>query len=292
MAQNFNDLLLEIRRQFREAGIASADLDAREILCAATGKTRAELVRDYGIYAAEETLESVRRLARRRLKGEPLAYLTGSWEFCGMELLITPDVLIPRDDTMVLAQAAIDAAKNAGPGARVLDLCTGSGCVGLAVARQAPECRSVLLADVSDPGLTVPRSNIRRVQPACSVSCSRVDVLKPPAGALGTFNVIACNPPYIPTGDLAGLDVSVRDYEPWLALDGGEDGLDFYRALSQLWKKALKPGGWLLTECGWDQARAVSALLEENGFEQIQVLKDTGGNDRVVAGTWSNIARR
>ena len=292
MAQNFSELFLSLRRELRDAGVESADLDAREILCAVTGKSREKLIQDYGFYAAEETIESAYSLVQRRLQGEPLAYLIGKWDFFGMELEITPDVLVPREDTAVLAQAAIDAVREWGPGARVMDLCTGSGCVGLAVAKNVPECRCVVLADISNRALAVARSNLRGVHPSCSVSCVCADVKRPPAASLGTFHVITCNPPYIPSGEIDSLDASVCQYEPRIALDGGADGLEFYRLIPAMWKKALKPGGWLLMECGWNQADEVAELMRKNGYEMIQYYKDTLGHNRGVAGTWSNIAHQ
>ena len=219
----------------------------------------------------------------RRLAGEPVAYLIGEWEFYGLTLDVTPDVLIPRMDTEVLAERAILLARAAGEGARVLDLCAGSGCVGLAVAANVPTCR-VVLADVSEAALKICKGNVRRNELNARVTCVQADALQKPDAALWDFDVIACNPPYIPTGDLAGLDVSVRDYEPRSALDGGADGLDFYRAIAAQWGSALRLGGSLLFEVGINQAMDVAALLERSGFEDIQSTQDTQGIPRVVEG--------
>ena len=150
----------------------------------------------------------------------------GEWEFYGLPLDISSDVLIPRSDTEVLAERAILRARAAGEGGRVLDLCAGSGCVGLAVAANVPACR-VVLGELSEGALRVCKQNVRRNSLNARVTCVSVNALEPPASALWDFDIIACNPPYIPTGDIPGLDVSVRDYEPHMALDGGADGLDF-----------------------------------------------------------------
>lgn len=283
MATTYNNLYLDIRQQLRRAGIEEATLEARELVCFGTNKSREELARDGGLYASPELEHRVRDLVDRHLAGEPVAYLIGEWEFYGLGLDITPDVLIPRMDTEVLAERAILLARAAGEGARVLDLCAGSGCVGLAVAANVPGCR-VVLADVSEAALRLCKQNVRRNELNARVTCVQADALEPPDAALWDFDVIACNPPYIPTGDIAGLDVSVRDYEPRSTLDGGADGLDFYRAIAARWGAALRLGGALLFEVGIGQAGDVGAILAQNQFEQIQTFQDTQGIGRVVEG--------
>ena len=194
------------------------------------------------------------------------------------------DVLIPRDDTQGLAEQAIAWPKPCDGAVRVLDLCTGSGCVGLAVAANAPNCR-VVLAELSEGALRLCKQNVRRNELNARVTCVQADALEPPDAALWDFDVIACNPPYIPSGDIAGLDASVRDYEPRMALDGGEDGLDYYRAIAPKWKAALRLGGALLFEVGIGQAPAVEEILAQNGYQDIQSAQDTQGIWRVVEGT-------
>ena len=283
MATTYNNLYLDTRQRLREAGVEGAQLEARELLCHAAGKSREQFYRDMALYAPDPVEEKLAALVERRLAGEPVAYLIGEWEFYGLTLDVTPDVLIPRMDTEVLAERAILQARAAGEGARVLDLCAGSGCVGLAVAANVPTCR-VVLADVSEAALKICKGNVRRNELNARVTCVQADALQKPDAALWDFDVIACNPPYIPTGDLAGLDVSVRDYEPRSALDGGADGLDFYRAIAARWGSALRLGGSLLFEVGINQAMDVAALLEGSGFEDIQSTQDTQGIPRVVEG--------
>lgn len=283
MATTYNNLYLDTRQRLREAGVEGAQLEARELLCHAAGKSREQFYRDMALYAPDPVEEKLAALVERRLSGEPVAYLIGEWEFYGLTLDVTPDVLIPRMDTEVLAERAILLARAAGEGARVLDLCAGSGCVGLAVAANVPTCR-VVLADVSEAALKICKGNVRRNELNARVTCVQADALQKPDAALWDFDVIACNPPYIPTGDLAGLDVSVRDYEPRSALDGGADGLDFYRAIAARWGSALRLGGSLLFEVGINQAMDVAALLEGSGFEDIQSTQDTQGIPRVVEG--------
>lgn len=284
MATVYNNLYLDARKQLKHAGIEAAQLEAREIVCAAAEKTREQFYRDLMLYASDPVEAKVKELVERRLRGEPVAYLVGEWEFYGLPLEVSPAVLIPRMDTEVLAEQAILLARAAGEGARVLDLCTGSGCVGLAVAANVPGCR-VVLADMSEEAIRLCKRNIRRNDLSARVTCIHADAMQKPTAELWDFDVIACNPPYIPSGDIEGLDPSVRDYEPRMALDGGADGLDFYRAIAQNWKSALCLGGSLLFEVGMGQDRDVAALLRRNGYQDVRNFPDTQGIQRVVCGT-------
>ncbi|MCF0121165.1 MAG: peptide chain release factor N(5)-glutamine methyltransferase, partial [Oscillospiraceae bacterium] len=166
---------------------------------------------------------------------------------------------------------------------RCLDLCTGSGCIGLAIAANTENIR-VVLADKSPKALAVARQNTLRNNLSRRMTCVEADVELAPPAILGTFDMIVCNPPYIPTADIAQLDRSVRAYEPMMALDGGDDGLRFYRAVTEKWSALLKPGGHLLFEVGIGQAGDVSALMAQAGFEDINIIADTAGIDRVVYG--------
>ena len=284
VATTYNNLYLDARQKLKAAGVEAAQLEARELVCFAAGKNREQFFRDMSLYASDEVEAKVEDLMNRRLAGEPVAYLIGEWEFYGLPLDISREVLIPRADTEVLAEQAILAARAAGEGARVLDLCAGSGCVGLAVAANTPNCRAVL-ADVSEEALKICRQNIRRNDLNARVTCVQADARQAPPAMLWDFDVIACNPPYIPTGDIDGLDPSVRDYEPRLALDGGDDGLDFYRDIAEKWRTALRLGGVLLFEVGIGQASGVEQILSRCGYEDIETFQDTGGIWRVVKGT-------
>ena len=237
MAITYNDLYLDVRRQLRESGVEASTLEARELVCFGTGKSREELQRDSRLYASPEREAQVRRLVERRMAGEPVAYLIGEWEFYGLPLDISQDVLIPRADTEVLAEQAIAYIQTLGE-CRVLDLCAGSGCVGLAIASQISQAR-VILGEFDDCALKICRQNIRRNGLSGRAVPVWMDALGIPDPDLGDFQCILCNPPYIPTRDIQKLDPSVRDYEPHLALDGGPDGLDFYRAITANWKQVL-----------------------------------------------------
>ena len=282
MAITYNDLYLEVRRQLRESGVEASTLEARELVCFGTGKSREELQRDSRLYASPEREAQVRRLVERRMAGEPVAYLIGEWEFYGLPLDISQDVLIPRADTEVLAEQAIAYIQQLGE-CRVLDLCAGSGCVGLAIAAQAPQAR-VVLGEIDDSALKICRQNIRRNSLSARVTPIQMDAREKPARSLGEFQCIISNPPYIPTGDIAGLEPSVRDYEPHMALDGGADGMDFYRAITEQWKEALAPGGRLYFEVGIGQADPVLRLMRSQGFGDLQIIKDHHKIPRVVLG--------
>ena len=283
MAITYNDLYLDVRRQLRESGVEASTLEARELVCFGTGKSREELQRDGGLYASPELERQVRELVERRLAGEPVAYLIGEWEFYGLPLDLSNDVLIPRPDTEVLAEQAIEYCGEIGE-CRVLDLCAGSGCIGLAIGAQVPLAR-VTLGEISDAALKICRQNIRRNGLSGRVVPLRMDAMEKPDKSLGEFQCVVCNPPYIPRGDIDSLDSSVKDYEPRLALDGGEDGLDFYRSISERWRDCLTPGGRLYFEVGIGQADEVLRIMRGQGFGDLQIVKDLHEIPRVVFGT-------
>lgn len=286
MAITYNNLYMDIRQELHRAGIQAATLEARELVCFAAGKTREQFVCDGRLYVPQDVEEQARALMRRHLAGEPLAYLIGEWEFYGLPLDISEQVLIPRSDTEVLAGEAIRWLQTQ-QDARVLDLCAGSGCVGLAVASQVHACR-VVLGEKSEAALRICRQNIRRSGLLGRVTPMPADALEPPTRQLGEFDCIVCNPPYIPTQDIETLDVSVRDYEPHMALDGGEDGLEFYRAISENWREALHPGARLYFEVGIGQADSVLRIMRRQGFGELEIVPDTAGIPRVVYGTLYN----
>ena len=282
MAITYNNLYMDVRQELRNAGIEAATLEARELVCYAAGKTRQELMRDARLYVPQAVEQQVRALVQRHLDGEPVAYLIGEWEFYGLPLDISEHVLIPRPDTEVLAEKAIDFVAPLGE-CRVLDLCAGSGCVGLAVASQCPDAR-VVLGELSEGALRICRQNIRRNGLTGRVVPLPMDVMAGPPAHMGEFDCIVSNPPYIPRADIAGLDTSVKDYEPLMALDGGEDGLDFYRTICRDWRDVMHPGTGLFFEVGIGQADDVLRIMREVGFGDIQVAEDPAGIPRVVYG--------
>ena len=282
MAITYNNLYLDLRQRFHKAGMADPTLEARELVCCAAGKSREELSRDGRLYVPAAVEQQVERLAQRHLAGEPVAYLIGEWEFYGLPLDISESVLIPRPDTEVLVEQALSRLQGVSE-LRILDLCAGSGCVGLALAKHLPGSR-VVLGELDEGALRICRQNIRRNDLTGRVVSLQMNALEKPPAHLGEFDAIVSNPPYIPDGDIAGLDVSVRDYEPHLALDGGEDGLDFYRAICAQWRTALRADGRLLFEVGIGQADDVLRIMRSCGFGDVEITPDLNGIPRVVSG--------
>jgi release factor glutamine methyltransferase len=280
--KTYNEVYLEARKRLRMAGIETSDAEARLIVTTASGKTVEQFMRDRNLYMPDDAFENaVKDLLDRRVGGEPIAYILGEWEFYGMPITVSRDVLIPRVDTEVLADAVISELKNDLRGKRILDLCAGTGCVGLAIAANIPFTR-VILADSSPEALRLCRANTIRNKLTRSVTTVELDALREPPMLLGLFDLIVSNPPYIPTGEIGTLDASVRDFEPHEALDGGADGLDFFRSISSKWKTILKENGRVAFECGAGQAGTVRGILADNGYKDIRTVKDTLDIERVV----------
>lgn len=283
MPKTYSQLYIDARRALKAAGVEAHSLEARLLICHAAGKTQADLLRDMPLYTSNEVEKVLEGYMKRRLDGEPVAYITGKWEFYGLPLEVTPDVLIPRDDTEVLVDKALELLRERHSAPRVLDLCCGSGCIGLAMAHELPDSRVVML-DLSRKALDITRRNIRANDLSARAVCMEADALIPPADNLGSFDAILSNPPYIATAEIATLDSSVRDYEPHSALDGGEDGLTFYRFIAAEWKRALRIGGWLLFEVGETQSADVMKIMRLAGYKNVDCVKDTAGHNRVVFG--------
>ena len=280
MIRDYNEVYLDARRRLKAAGIEAAGLEARLLLAFAADKSPQEFLRDIRMYPDEAFILRAEELVRRRLAGEPAAYLTGSWSFYGLDLEINPNVLIPRADSELAVDAALSCLADAAE-PRVLDLCTGSGCIGIAIAARIPACR-VILADLDRRALLLAKRNAMLNHVSGRVLCAEADVHEGPSPRLGEFSLIVCNPPYIPTGELEALDPSVRDYEPRLALDGGEDGLDFYRSIFARWMRIIRPGGWLVLECGERQSMTLRRLAEECGIIPTDTLVDGHGTERTL----------
>ena len=283
MPKTYNELYLALRQRLRDAGVDAHALEARLIVAGAAGKTPEKLLQDLQLYASDEIEQRVDALAARRLQGEPAAYLVGRWGFYGLDFAVTPDVLIPRMDTEVLVDCALARLRGKTELARVLDLCTGSGCIGCAIAHALPQSRAVL-ADISAPALAVARENIAALGLTGRVTAELLDVRCDPPRALGSFDMSVSTPPYIRDDEMPKLDASVRDYEPALALAAGAGGLDFYRASAEKWTPLLRLGGWMLLEVGEGQAPDVTALLRRAGLRSLGTARDTAGTERVVFG--------
>jgi release factor glutamine methyltransferase len=257
-------------------GVENARLEAEWLLCEALSLDRVGLYLNFDKPLQESELAAYRGMVARRAKREPLQHVLGSQEFLGLEFRTTAAALIPRHDTELLVTESLKVA----PGAqRVLDIGSGSGCVAIALARSLPGA-AVVSVDISQEALELARGNA--ALNSVSVDFRIGSLFEPVAGE--RFDLVVSNPPYIPAADIENLQPEVRDHEPRSALDGGIDGLDFYRGIIPAAPDYLLPGGWLLLEVGIGQSAMVTEMFAKNGFSAIFSAKDPGGIERVVGG--------
>ena len=282
MVKKYGDLYLQCRKALLQTEDSqTAGLMARNLVAYYSGKSQEEVLRDRDLYAGEQTCNAVDEATQRLLSGEPLPYVLGEWEFYGLPLHVNRNVLIPRDDTCAVVGLAINQAIFLPADPRVLDLCTGSGCIGLAIASRIKDAR-VTLADISKEAMAVAKKNIILNKLSSRVTCVQADALSTPPAFLGKFDMIVSNPPYITGPEMAQLPASVRNFEPHLALFGGRDGLDFYRSIAENYGKALKPGGFLALEFGMGQGDDVCRILTEHGYTILERTKDFNDRERAV----------
>lgn len=262
-------------------GAQMAEFTARELVAAATDRTVGQLVADFQLTVFSRDIEKVQAMVERYLKGEPLAYILGQWNFYGLDLTVSRDVLIPRDDTEAVTDLAISKARVLPQNPRVLDLCAGSGCIGLAIAAKVKDAR-VTLGELSPEAIRIAKKNIQDNHLSGRVSCIRLDVMEEPPKFLGKYDLIVSNPPYITAEQMEELDPSVKEYEPPMALYGGKDGLDFYRAIVKNYGPLLKPGKYICFEFGMGQEDDVCQILMEHGYELQKLVRDSGERARAV----------
>jgi release factor glutamine methyltransferase len=267
---------------FKRRGNQSARLDAELLLGEALGFDRIQLIVQAERPLAEAELSRYRELIKRRRVGEPIAYILGRREFFALPMVVDRRVLIPRPDTEILVENALSGTQAQHLYGRMLDLCTGSGCVAIAFAKARPTWR-VTAVDISKDAASVARENVRRAGVVHNLAVLEGDLFAAlPEGA--RFELITANPPYIPSADIAELAADIRDFEPRLALDGGADGLHITRRIIAEAPQYLSPGGLLALEGGYDQAPAVAELLAGAGFADITRARDLAGIERVVTG--------
>lgn len=269
----YRELLQTSRNTLRQQGIADADVDAWYLMEYALLMTRSDYLQRAEEPVTEKDQATYLKLVNQRAAHIPLQHITGTQEFMGLEFEVNKDVLIPRQDTETLVEEVLKVSK----GKTILDMCTGSGCIIISLAKLGGLTHAVG-ADISEKALKLARQNAKKLD-------TKVDFIH---GNLfeeikECFDIIVSNPPYIPTLEIPKLMPEVKDHEPVLALDGLEDGLSFYRRISLEAKKHLKKEGYLFFEIGHDQAAKVRELLEKDGYSQITIKKDLSGNDRVVA---------
>ncbi|MBQ6408146.1 MAG: peptide chain release factor N(5)-glutamine methyltransferase [Butyrivibrio sp.] len=259
------------------AGIAEAKLDARLLLEYACQTDHSVLFAHPEREISEKEYDNYIGLIERRAKREPVAYILGNWDFMGLNFKVNSNVLIPEQDTEVLVEEAMRYTED---GFKVLDLCTGSGCIALSLLNYTNDTRAVC-TDISGEALDVAKENAESLRLSDRVTFVKTDLF--PGEDMGKFDIIVSNPPYIATKVIDTLAPEVKDYEPRLALDGSEDGLLFYRRIVDSVHKYLFSNGYLFLEIGYDQGKALTDMLKENGhFHDIEVIRDYAGNDRVV----------
>lgn len=285
----YGELYREGVARLGEAGIEEAALDARLLLEFVCGTDRNTLLAHGDREVSAEEYGRYRDLLERRAARVPLQHLTGEQDFMGLTFIVNEAVLVPRQDTEVLVE---EVMKQLHDGMRILDLCTGSGCILLSLLHYSNDCEGVGV-DLSGQALSVARENYERLRAARPEMKARFlegDLFgaleSGTAGAEGHFDIIVSNPPYIETDVIDTLMPEVREYEPVMALDGGADGLVFYRRIAEDAGNYLNGGGMLFFEIGSEQAADVCQIMEEAGFREVETVKDFAGLDRVVYGSW------
>lgn len=259
--------------QLENAKIENADLDAWYLMEAIINMTRAEFLLHSTDQMTENQIEIYQSYIYRRLKHEPMQYIIGKQEFMGLTFLVNEHVLIPRQDTETLVELVLKDSKDKA----ILDVCTGSGCIAISLAKLS-KAKSVTALDISSKALELAKENA-----ICNQANVEFIESNMFTNVTDKYDVIVSNPPYIPTDVIHTLMPEVKDYEPLLALDGTEDGLRFYRILAEQSKNYLSKAGKVYFEIGCEQAAAVCELLEENGYDNIKVTKDYANLDRVVS---------
>lgn len=278
----YHNLYTAAKQAIRQVdGEMQAEFTARELVAAATDRTVGQLVADFTLSVFKRDIDRVQEMVERYLKGEPLAYILGQWDFYGLKLYVTSEVLIPRDDTEAVTTLAIEKLRGLHKTPRVLDLCTGSGCIGLAIAAKVRDAR-VTLGELSPGAIRVAKKNIQVNHLGARVQCIEMDARKTPPTFLGKYDMLVSNPPYVTAQQMEELDSSVRDYEPGMALFGGTDGLDFYRDIVKYYGPLIRPGGYICFEFGMGQEADVCKILMENGFILTKLARDTGERARAV----------
>ncbi|MBR3575373.1 MAG: peptide chain release factor N(5)-glutamine methyltransferase [Lachnospiraceae bacterium] len=279
-----SDLKKEIRKALEDAGIQDSETESRLIMTEYAGVTLSDMFTDPDREINEAAAAMAGDVVKRRLTGIPLQHIIGRTGFMGFDFKVSPAALIPRPDTEILAEEAL---RDYHDGSRILDLCTGTGCIIISLLALMNDCYGIG-TDISEDALLLAEENAdmllgekrERLQ---FKKGDLYDALSPD----DVFDVIVSNPPYIRTADIGMLSTEVKDHDPYIALDGGEDGLVFYRRIITGAKEHLRKGGDLLLEIGYDQAEDVTEIMKANGFMEVQTVKDFGGNDRVVRGILS-----
>lgn len=270
--ESYEQLLLDAAERLKEAEIADADIDAWYLLELVTGMSRASYFLEKYNRPSDEEIRKYEELLEKRISHIPLQHITGRQEFMGLDFMVSEDVLCPRQDTETLVESVLEYTS----GRKVLDVCTGSGCIAVALMKlgNASCCDAV---DLSEAALDIAKQNAELND--VSINFIKSDMFEK---IDGKYDIIVSNPPYIRPDVIETLMPEVREHEPLMALDGGSDGLDFYRIIAAQSKEHLEENGILAVEIGYDQWEDVSELFRQNGFRDIVRIKDLSQNDRVV----------
>lgn len=297
MSLSVKEILNIGQRRLQDAGVSDADLDCKLLYCFMRNITRTQLILMYQNVLEDRLCDEYFRLIDERASGNPLQYITGTQEFMGLEFDVNESVLIPRQDTETMVEDVISVIKDGalrgesleGTGRRewdILDLCTGSGAIGISLAKLLTGVKvNVTCSDVSKAALEVARKNAGKLGVSKNIKFAEGDMFAPFDGRFKKkkFDLIVSNPPYIESDVIPTLQTEVKDHEPMSALDGGDDGLDFYRIIAGEAGGFLKKRGILFLEIGCDQGNAVRELLTEaGGYSDIRCLKDLAGRDRII----------
>lgn len=269
----------DCKKQLQTAGIEDYVFESKQIIKHITGYTNAQILTKYTQPLTEFQQNNLTAIIKQRLIRYPLQYIIGRWNFFGREFFVGPGVLIPRSDTETLIDVCLDVVSQK-QNPQVLDLCAGTGCIGITIKGECPHAE-VTLVEKYDEALSFTNKNAEHNK--LDVKIVKGDVLKT-EGAEGLYDLIVSNPPYINNNDMKTLQPEVK-FEPTTALEGGEDGLMFYRHIAKEYKKHLASGGVMAFEVGINQAEAVTQIMRENGFNDVDVRKDYCEVDRVVFGT-------
>lgn len=267
-----NDTVAELKNHNIENAIFDANLIVRNVL----GLKPIDMVLSYSKEVSAEHVEKVKEYTKRRCENEPLQYILGTQEFMGIEFKVKEGVLVPRADTETLVESVLGTGK----GANILDICTGSGCIALSIAKFNKNAH-VIGVDISENALEVAEENAKNLELTDRVRFYKLDIMN--EIPKGIFDIVVSNPPYIVKKEIDKLQNEVKLYEPHIALDGGEDGLDFYRRIIEIAPVFLQENGKLYFEVGYEQAKIVSDMMKEK-FTDIEIKKDLCGIDRVVIG--------
>lgn len=282
--KTYRELYEEGRRILEQAGLPDAALDARFLLEEVCGTNLQTLLVFPEKKVTEEEVNQYRAFVQRRKDREPTAMILGEWDFMGLTFRLNKSTLIPEQDTEVLVETALEELKRRGPGEaplRILDLCTGSGCILLSLLHELRNAGG-LGTDLSEEALEAARENAVRLGLQERGTFRQGDLWEPVGDE--RFDLIVSNPPYVPTEVIPTLEPEVRCGEPYAALDGGEDGLVFYRRIMREAAGHLKPSGIIIVESGFDEAPQIAALMQDQKLRGIRTVKDYGGLDRVVLG--------